>query len=166
MNNTTGKLSYLRCCASGAAWLVLALLMLISPVLRADLAVVVNPQNALDALDERDVVDLYMGRFMAFPNGVSALPLDQPIDSEIREQFYQMLTGKSVAQINAYWAKLIFSGRATPPRMARQGDDIIEMVLNNKNAIAYVPLESVTDEVKVVFILKSTDEVDARDRDE
>lgn len=136
--------------------LLLAVNLMLAPLaVKADLAVVVNPENSIDSLEERDVVDLYMGRFMAFPNGVSALPLDQPINSEIRAEFYQLLTEKSVAQINAYWAKLIFSGRATPPRMARSGDDIIEMVLNNKNAIAYIPHEEVTDEVKVVYVLKT-----------
>lgn len=132
----------------------LVLLVLMGGSAYADIAVVVNPSNSIESLTEREVIDLYMGRYMAFPDGSSALPLDQPVDSKVRSAFYRRLTGKSVAQINAYWAKLIFSGRATPPRMAHSDDSMNDMITNNKNAIAYIDKADVTSAVKVVFVLE------------
>lgn len=121
----------------------------------ADIAVVVNPDSEIPALSERQVVDMFMGRFVAFPDGSAALPLDQPLNSELREMFYQHLTGKTVRQVNAYWAKLIFSGRATPPAMARASEDVSGMVKDNKNAISYIASDEVTDDVKVVLLLSA-----------
>ena len=97
------------------------------------------------------MIDLYMGRYVIFPNGVMALPIDQPVDSEIREEFYKKLTGKSVPQVNAYWAKLIFTGRASPPRVMPDIEAILRVVRENKDAIAYVLREQIDDTVKVVY---------------
>ncbi len=135
-------------------FLLLAVLLTYGSLTRAgDIAVVVNPANNLNSLTEREVTDLFLGRYVAFPDGSAALPLDQPLKSEIRKHFYENLTGKSVRQINAYWAKLVFSGRATPPRSARHSDDITSMINNNLNAIAYMDSEDVTDEVKVILLI-------------
>lgn len=120
----------------------------------ADIAVVVNPENRVSALKEREVMDLFMGRYVAFPDGKMALPLDLPVNSPTREKFYKKLTGKGVAQINAYWAKLIFSGRAIPPRALPNSEEIIKVVSNNKNAIGYMHPSDVTSEVKVVLLIK------------
>lgn len=149
--NTTGS-KWWRACVKA---LLASSLLLSANLLRADIAVVVNPANGLNSLSEREVTDLFLGRYVAFPDGSAALPLDQPLKSDIRKHFYESLTGKSVRQINAYWAKLVFSGRATPPRSARRSEDITNMINNNLNAIAYMPSEDVTDDVKVVLLIDS-----------
>lgn len=125
-----------------------------STLVRADIAIVVNAESEIDELSERQVRDLFMGRYSAFPNGAAALPIDQPVRSELRQRFYRTLTGKTVSQINAYWAKLIFSGRASPPRIARSAEAVAEMVAQNKSTIAYMPVDSVQQSARVVFIIK------------
>ncbi len=130
-------------------------LCLVVPEAHADIAVVVNPQNQIKKLSKREVTDLFMGRYVAFPDGMIALPLDLPVGSPVRGVFYKSITGKSVAQINAYWAKLIFSGRATPPRVAPGQKEVTNMVVNNKNAIAYMDVKDVTSKVKIVYLIKS-----------
>lgn len=120
---------------------------------RADIAVVVNVDSGVNKLSERQVVDLFMGRYVAFPNGATALPLDQPVDSKARAKFYELLTGKTVPQINAYWAKLIFSGRASPPRVAPDESKVLSMIRDNKHAIGYVDARDLDKTVKVVYTL-------------
>ncbi len=121
---------------------------------RADIAVVVNPKNQVRKLSKRQVTDLFMGRYVAFPGGMLALPLDLPVGDNTRDVFYKKISGKSVAQVNAYWAKLIFSGRATPPQVAPGKKEVTEMVANNKNAIAYMNIKDVTSKVKIVYLIK------------
>lgn len=120
----------------------------------ADIAVVVNSQNQVTNLEKMEITDLFLGRYIAFPNNVMALPFDLPPQNPIRKKFYEYISGKSVAQINAYWAKLIFSGRATPPRVAPGEKEVIQMVLNNKNAIAYLDSKNVPPELKIVHLIK------------
>ncbi|WP_235956077.1 hypothetical protein [Grimontia sedimenti] len=134
---------------------VLALLTLTwlawSPGARAELVVVVNAENPLSALSSRQLVDLYMGRYNSYPNGESADTTDLPERSQERELFYRMLVGKSAAQVNAYWARLLFTGKSEPPQTVGSSDDVIALVRDNKNAIAYINEADLVDGLKVVY---------------
>ncbi len=130
---------------------------LIATCAHADIAVVVNHQNPVEKMNKQQITDLFMGRYVAFTDGTIALPLDLPAKSAVRNAFYKSITGRSVAQINAYWAKLIFSGRATPPRIAPGEKEVINMIVNNKNAIAYIDVKYMTPEVKIVYLVKDKD---------
>jgi hypothetical protein len=35
-------------------------------------------------------------------------------NGQVRDEFYLKLTGKNPAQIQAYWSRLVFTGRALP----------------------------------------------------
>ncbi len=121
---------------------------------QADIAVVVNPENQVRKLNKREVTDLFMGRDAAFPGGMTALPLDLPLGDQTRDIFYKKISGKSVAEVNAYWARLIFRGRATPPQVAPGKKEVTEMVANNRNAIAYINIRDVTSKVKIVYLIR------------
>ncbi len=116
----------------------------------AEVVVIANKDNLVKLLTKKQVIDIYMGRTSLFPDGQAALPIDQDTDSPIRELFYRSLVNKTVNEINAYWARLIFSGRATPPQTIDSAQSIIEFIKDNKAAIAYIRKEELTDDVKVV----------------
>lgn len=122
---------------------------------KADIAVVVNPENVLQTMSRKEVINLFLGHHTVFPSGSPALPLDQPMSSVERTTFYKSLTGKTAAQINAHWARLIFSGRATPPRVAPDASTIIAMIAENRNAIAYMDSSHVNSLVKVVLTISN-----------
>ncbi len=125
--------------------------MLLQSALAAEILVIVNLQNAVDELSHQELMDLYMGRYTNFPNKVAALLLDMPMDSEIRDEFYRELVGKSVAEVNAYWARLMFTGRASPPRGIEDAEQVIKFIGDNKNAIGYVYDTEYDDSLKVVY---------------
>jgi ABC-type phosphate transport system substrate-binding protein len=116
----------------------------------AEVVVIANKDNLVKLLTKKQVIDIYMGRTSLFPDGQAALPIDQETDSPIRKLFYRSLVNKTVNEINAYWARLIFSGRATPPQTIDSAQSIIEFIKDNKAAIAYIRKEELTDDVKVV----------------
>jgi len=64
------------------------------------------------------------------------------------------LTDRPLAQINAYWARLMFSGRATPPRMLPDTSSILQAVSQNRDAIGYVEDDKLSTTVKVLFYLE------------
>ncbi len=132
---------------------LLILLCLLSPWLSADMLVIVNTANPTESLDKRQVVDLFMGRVAAFPNGAPARSLDFASGSAERAEFYLSLTGKSVAQVDAYWATLIFAGRMSPPKQQNSSAAMISAVAANPAAIGYVPRQRLPAGVKVVMEL-------------
>ena len=133
--------------------LIILLTLFIGSLAHADLLVIVHKDNSLERLERKQVVDLFMGRVTAFPNGQSAQTLDLRAGTPLRARFYKALTGKSEAQVDAYWATLIFAGRMSPPK--QYGDDraIIQAVAENPAAIAYVPRQTLPSTVKVVMEL-------------
>ncbi len=136
---------------SGALKLLTTLLFLLaSATAQSEILVIANQENQVSSLSKREIIELYMGRHLFFKNGTMALRLDQAPESEVRQQFYRKLVDKSVAEINAYWAKLLFTGRATPPQVLSDDSKVIAVVRDNKNAIGYIDAEAFDGTVKVV----------------
>lgn len=105
----------------------------------SDWLVVVNSQSSVTELSEKQVMSLFLGRSRFFPSGERVRAIDHPINSEDRAEFYQALTGKSISDIDAYWARLTYSGRATPPTPLASSEEIIQLVGNTSEAISYLP---------------------------
>lgn len=135
-----------------ALFIILTLISLAwHPTSQAGLIVVVHKSNPVDALSSREVLDIYMGRFNSYPDGNSVDTTDHPQDSQIREDFYDRLVGKSIPQVNAYWARLLFTGKAEPPLTQSSALDVVQYVQGNTNAIAYLYDTTLSDNLKVVF---------------
>lgn len=121
-----------------------------------DLLVIVNRDNPLDTISKQQLIDLFMGRTPYFPSGSAVVKLDAPSTSAVRKAFYHSLVDMSLSEVNAYWARLMFSGRATPPMQVPSEQDIVKLVTDNSNAIGYVPRSTYGDlnnDVKVVFVI-------------
>ncbi|PUA28681.1 MAG: hypothetical protein B0W54_16355 [Cellvibrio sp. 79] len=117
---------------------------------------IVNAHNPVVTLEKKQVVDLFMGRVSAFPGGGAAQTLDLKTGTPLRADFYKRLTGKSEAQVDAYWATLVFAGRMSPPKQFADDREVIGEVTKNKMAIAYVARQSLPGGVKIVMELTQT----------
>ncbi len=139
--------------------LILLIILLCAVPLRAssqELVVIVNRNNPLDTISKEQLIDLFMGRTPYFPRGGAVVKIDAPSTSTVRKVFYRSLVDMSLSEVNAYWARLMFSGRATPPMQVPQDQDIVELVTANSNAIGYVNKRTYGDlnnDVKVVFVV-------------
>ena len=117
------------------------------------LVVVVNKSNSINALSKREVIDIYMGRYITFPNGKKAKPFDLPAESQFKKDFYLELVNQNERKINAYWARVLFSGRAKPPESVESINEVLSHLQNSEFSIAYIPESEMTDDVKVVYRL-------------
>lgn len=131
--------------------LLFCLAALSFPTWSVDFVVVVNKQNNIDSLSKREVIDIYMGRYITFPDGEVAQPVDLPAESPLKSDFYLQLVNKDEQKINAYWARLLFSGRAKPPISASSVEDALSKLNMSQNSIGYIPEDQLTDTVKVVY---------------
>jgi hypothetical protein len=123
---------------------------------RADVFVVVPTSSSVKAMSQKELVDLYMGRSRAFPDGTFALPFDLPRDHPGRAVFYQSLTGMDLAQINSYWSRLMFSGQTLPPQPLPGEAAMADLVKRNPSAVGYLLQEPAPDKgLRVVLVLKA-----------
>lgn len=143
-----------------ASQLVVSLLCLAwSLTSRADVVVIVHPDNPLQTMTPREVSDLYLGRTRVFVNRdrksqLSAEIYEQPMDSSLRESFFRALNGMDIKQLNAYWARLRFSGEVLPPETLPDCHAVVEAVKRNRHGIGYVNAADASGPVKVVLRLK------------
>jgi ABC-type phosphate transport system substrate-binding protein len=119
----------------------------------AEVVVVVSAKSPVSALSESQVADIFLGRTSYFPSGEEAVPLDLTEDTSARAEFYRECTGKSPSQLRAYWSKLIFTGRAQPPRELADASAIKRYLQSRPSAIGYIDRKDVDANVKVVLSL-------------
>lgn len=131
---------------TGVIWALTLDLVRVEPEL-ADIA----STGFLDCLrGPAQVADIFLGKTSRFPDGTQAVPIDQPEDSPLRDRFYSQFTGKSPAQVKAYWSKIIFTGRGQPPRQATSSAEAKKIIVENPNAIGYIESRLVDGTVRVL----------------
>lgn len=114
----------------------------------AEVAVIVHPSNA-GAVSEDDIKNLYLGKKKAFADGAEAITLNLAENSGGRSYFNDKVLGKTDAQLKAYWSKLLFTGKGTPPREVDDAE-MLKLVANNPNTIGYVDASKVDASVRVI----------------
>jgi len=117
----------------------------------AGLVVVVNKADAVNKLSKQQVKRIFLGKVKNFPNGSKVRPVDLKIDSSDRKSFYGKVVGKNPAQLKAYWATRIFSGKGVPPKDVGDSSAAKKFISSNPGSIGYLNASSVDSSVKVVY---------------
>lgn len=128
-----------------------ALLLAMSGGVLAEVAVVVHPSAGFDSLTEDDISRLFLGKSKSFPNGESAVPVNQNEGEATRDKFNDAVVKKNASQLKAYWSQLVFTGKGTPPKDVGGSADVKKLVAANPNMIGYVDSSAVDGSVKVVY---------------
>lgn len=115
------------------------------------LVVVVHKDNPTNELSRSQLIDLYMGKYVAFPDGRRAEPIDIDNDDKLKEQFYLELVGMPLNRVNAYWSRVKFSGNARPPLKQSNQQAALQFLTTTDSAITYIFASNVTNDVKVVY---------------
>ena len=129
---------------------------LCAPMAHADFYLVVPAANPQTTLTQKEAVDLFMGRNRAFRNGDPAQVYDLPRDTTVHADFYQRLTGIGPAQVNSYWARLLFSGQTMPPQQVADENTMVEALKRNPKAIGWLQKEPVDRQLRVLLVLKES----------
>ena len=131
--------------------LIFCCLIAFAPLARADLVLVANPKSGIEHLTQDEVVNIYLGRYRRLTSGVTAEPVDLADDSELRARFYRSLVNKSLAEISAYWARLVFSGKTRPPHQLNSVEAALQHVATQPGALAYLERSQADRRVRIVF---------------
>jgi hypothetical protein len=68
-----------------------------------------------------------------------------------REEFDGKILGKTTAEVNAYMAAMIFTGRASPP-LEVPGDDRVKQAINSRpDTVGYISDSAVDESVRVLL---------------
>lgn len=119
----------------------------------AEVVVVVNSAAGVDQVSASEIQQLFLGKRSDL-NGVSMTPIDLSEGSESRKIFYEKVIDKDAAQLNAYWSRLIFTGKGKPPKQYFDDAEVVETILENDDAVGYIDASAVSEGVKVIYTVK------------
>lgn len=132
--------------------MLLTLLLLIVSLHAEELAVVTSADLEVPTLDATGVERLFLAKTNRLGNvNVKVAELNQ---EGVKERFYGHISGKTPSQLRAYWTKLIFTGKAQPPRQVDDIDALRKMLKEVPNVITYVPLDQVDASMRILYTLK------------
>lgn len=113
----------------------------------AEIVVIVNKDNPASRMFSEQASQFFLGKSAMFT------PVDQAEGSKIRADFYQKVADKDPAQVKAIWSKLVFTGKATPPKEYKSNAEVKKAVAEDPKAIGYIDKSAADDSVKVILTL-------------
>ena len=116
----------------------------------AEYAVIVNPSMTAK-ISVKDVARIYLAKSKRLPNGESSTPYNLPDGDPARMAFEKALLKKTPEQLKAYWATLVFTGKAVPILDLSSDAEVIQKVADDPSTIGYVDASAVNSSVRVVI---------------
>ena len=132
-------------------FVVLVTVLGASPARAGHLVVIPHSASAIQTLSREQVSRIFLGRLKLLPTGERVTVVE--VES-LRERFYQKLLSRNLAEVNAYWARLQFSGRTQPPLRLASDEEALAAVLAGRNVVGYVDADVLDPRAKVLFRLE------------
>src|SRR6266436_620613 len=133
---------------------VLLCALLASPLAGAEdrYRIIVNPRNAVAALDRAELARFFMKRVTGWPDGTPVTAVDQERSAPVRAAFSKDVHERDADGVAAYWATQIYSGRGAPPVIKRSDDEVLDFVRRNPGAVGYVSAGAPLQGVKALSV--------------
>ena len=132
-----------------AFFVVLVTVLGASAARAGHLVVITHSESAIQTLSREQVSRIFLGRLKLLPTGERVTVVE--VES-LRERFYQKLLSRNLAEVNAYWARLQFSGRTQPPLRVSDSAAAVARVAEDPQAIAFV--DAVPDDPRARVVLR------------
>lgn len=132
--------------------LLISLIMLLGSTTQAstdDLVMFVHPDSEIKEITKSQIINIYMGKYDEFPRGTDVSPIDTQSSRGI---FYRKLIRKSLPQLNAYWSRIKFTGRAeNKPTVIESPELVLARIASDKNAIGYMPRKLLKGNYRIIY---------------
>jgi len=115
----------------------------------AELVVVAAANSAIGPLNREQVVSIFLAKSRMIGN-VAIKPLDINVP-KLQTEFYAKVIGMSEDQYKAYWSRLIFTGKAFPPKEVASVNEAKHKLSDNPGLITYAPIEAVDASLKIIY---------------
>ena len=116
----------------------------------AQLVIVSGQNGAVSELSRAQAERLFLGRATTLQDNTPVTLIDLP-PGPVRDRFYLELTGKNPVQTRAYWSRQVFTGRALPPRQAASVEELRQWLVEDDNAVGYLPQEQISERLRVLL---------------
>jgi len=130
--------------------LTLCLCMAISSPAQSETVLVSAIDGAITHISREEAEQLYLGRLSSLRDGTPVRLLDLA-PGATRNAFYQGLIGKNPTQTRAYWSRIVFTGRARPPREVAGPEELRDAINQDPNLVGYVPIDGLSTDMRILL---------------
>lgn len=135
--------------------ILLCLLIGAAPIAaQAEVSVIGNKNITVDSVTLKQAKKLWLGKLKKLSGAGKISVVDQTVGNAARTEFYRKVVKKKPNQLKAYWAKVIFTGKAFPPEKLIDDAAVLEWVANTPGALGYVDSAAVNGSVKLLLTTK------------
>jgi ABC-type phosphate transport system substrate-binding protein len=99
---------------------------------------VVHESNLKQSITRDEVARFFLKQVTSWPAGGAVIPVDQEMESSVRQAFSKALLKRDVRAIKRYWQAQIFSGRAVPAPEKESDAAVLAFVQSTEGSIGYV----------------------------
>ncbi len=135
--------------------LCLILSLIFSHSVMADIYIIVNERSDIDAISQKQIAALYLGRKRAMESNRVTI-LERP--DKLRAVFFEQLIDMSLSQVNAYWAKLQFSGRVRLPEVIETEAELFSRLKGDVTVLGYSQQKPTEMGLKVILTIEENEE--------
>lgn len=132
--------------------LLIGILLAGTSAAKAEVVVVTSSRSSPIELSRDQAEKLYLGRSTTLGDGTPVNLIDLP-NGSTRDEFYGRLTGKNPTQIQAYWSRIVFTGRASPPKEAGSVAEARQWLIDTPNTIGYLERGDATSGLRILLRL-------------
>jgi hypothetical protein len=129
------------------------MLLMSTSCVASEIYVITHADTPLNGITKNQLFDLYMGRRNSIENSGQLYLIERDRNSMLREQFFRSIKGVPLPVVNAYWAKLVFTGKVKAPKTIEPESEVIRNVSLHRNSLAYVTDKPDVEMVKVLLVL-------------
>jgi ABC-type phosphate transport system substrate-binding protein len=113
--------------------------MLAAPVVSADVSyrVIVHPQVKGSQIPRAALNSIFLKHAPRWGDGQAVQPIDQSVQSLVRQRFSNDVLGQGVVAVQVYWQRRMSSG-VVPPPVKTSDEEVVSFVASTPGAIGYV----------------------------
>lgn len=129
--------------------ITLILIALLSFNALSAIDVIVHPSNKV-SMSQSEIARIYLGKAKAFPDGAPVIPINLDESVSVTAEFNKKVLKKSNSQLKAYWSKLVFTGKGTPPKAVDNNQQMLDLIALNPSMIGFIEAGTGGDKVNVI----------------
>lgn len=119
----------------------------------AELLIISHPSQSW-SLESDDIARIFLSKTTNI-DGEKIVPLYLKTGDPVHTKFIEKVLNKSETQLKSYWSRLVFTGKAKPPKDVSTQSDMLKLVAENPQMVGYIEAGNLTPAVKVIASYKT-----------
>ncbi len=117
----------------------------------ADIVIVTNSSVDTQSMTKQQLKSVFLGQRIKWDNN-QRIKVAILKKTDLHKKFVRSFTQKSPSQFHAWWKRMLFTGKGSPPIRFDSEEKLIEYIAKTKGAIGYISSQSKADNLNTIIV--------------